>query len=712
MKFYLNILLFSLSLHFSLNAKTSEINTDSIKSKEYIGRYTEYLIDNQSTLTIDQILKEKGFKKSNEEVPNFGFINGNVWIRFAVRNNSNDKKKYLLELKSSLIDEAEIFILDSTSVHFVKQYIGQNIPFDLRKFKQPSYVFELRLKPNNTQIIYLRLKSSDQIEVPLRLDTEANMLSDFFNRNFFFGIYSGVMLITIFYNLFIYFSVRDKNYLFYVLYIASVLLTQLTFQGYTFKYLWPNLPSFELNSIHILSIVVGFTSVQFLRSFLQTKLYLPKHDKVFYFAFGLYIVAAAVLLNGQMQTSWLIILCIVSPLSMFMLYISIKLATTGNRSAKIFSYAWMVFLVGVFLYALKDFGVLPYNAITVYTMPFGSAIETLLLSFALSDKINLMRIEKDQLNRESFYLLEENQRIIKEQNITLETMVANRTKQLEESNRKVKEMKSNLINSEKLASIGQLTAGISHEINNPINFITGSISPLRRDLDDLLFLLSMYMDLKTSSDFESKKVEINKLLTTLDISTLTLEINQLLNGIGDGANRTKEIVRSLSTFSRLDENGYKEVNIIVGLESTLMLLNKNIIDSDITLIREFDPTVMIWCNPGKINQVFMNLLTNSIYALNKKIGTFIKTITISIKEVEKKIIVIEITDNGIGILPENLNNIFDPFFTTKEIGEGTGLGLSIVHSIIIDHNGEINVSSSLNHGTTFVLTIPNNNSNK
>lgn len=532
-------------------------------------------------------------------------------------------------------------------------------------------------------------------------------------ENFLFGMYAGLMIIMVLYNLFVYFTVRDKSYLYYVLYIISVVLTQSTFQGYTFRYLWPGNPELERVSVMLMSIFVGFASVAFLREFLNTRSIVPKLDKVFQAAYVLYGISTVVVALGYHMQAWMLINMIVTPLSIYMVFVAVKIARKGYRTGTFFTIAWAIFLIGVFIYALKDFGVLPYNSFTKYTMPIGSAIETVLLSFALADRINLLKREKEESQAKTVEALKENERIIREQNIILEAKVKERTEELQVSNKELsvalknlKETQTQLVDAEKMASLGQLTAGIAHEINNPINFVISNIKPLRRDIKDILHLVDKYQEIEPGENVKQKLDEANMVKKEIDLEYLTEEINSLLKGIDEGATRTSEIIKGLRNFSRLDEASLKKVNVLEGLDSTLTLLNNQLRESKIKVEKEYETVPTIECFPGKLNQVFMNILNNAIHAIrSRKPEDGPGIITLKAKNAED-MVEIRIKDNGTGMPEEIRSRIFEPFFTTKNVGEGTGLGLSIAYNIIEKHKGKIFVESAMNAGTEFIIRLP------
>jgi len=282
-----------------------------------------------------------------------------------------------------------------------------------------------------------------------------------------------------------------------------------------------------------------------------------------------------------------------------------------------------------------------------------------------------------------------------------ERKVVEKNRYLNELIEKMKTMQSQMINSEKMASLGQLTAGIAHEINNPINFVSSNISPLKTDLVELKELCYKYKQLHRSENLENDLKEIESFSEDIDPDFLYGEIETLINGIEEGAGRTKEIVMGLRSFSRIDEDEFKEVNIHDGFDSTLMLL-KNKIKNRIEVHMDFGKLPTIEGIPGKLNQVLMNILNNASEAIQDKGDIFIKTEYKS----KKREILISIKDNGIGMNEAVRRKLFEPFYTTKEIGKGTGLGLSISFGIIEKHHGNIRVNSKPGEGSEFIITLP------
>jgi ligand-binding sensor domain-containing protein/signal transduction histidine kinase len=282
--------------------------------------------------------------------------------------------------------------------------------------------------------------------------------------------------------------------------------------------------------------------------------------------------------------------------------------------------------------------------------------------------------------------------------------LANQKRELEFTLENLKITQDQLIQSEKMASVGVLTAGIAHELNNPINFVSGNVGPLKRDIDDLFSLIKIYEESMESHNLTNKISDAEALKEKLDYTFLIKEIISLLEGIEEGASRSSQIIKGLRSFSRLDQEKCQSYNIHEGIDSSLILLH-NQIKERIVIKREYGDFDDIECFPGKLNQVIMNILTNSIQSIEGKGEISIQTIS---SDIGVKII---IKDNGVGMTPEVKKHIFEPFFTTKKVGKGTGLGLSISFGIIEQHNGNIDVISEPGKGTEIIISLPRIQSN-
>ena len=301
---------------------------------------------------------------------------------------------------------------------------------------------------------------------------------------------------------------------------------------------------------------------------------------------------------------------------------------------------------------------------------------------------------------------------LQEYNRTLEEKVKIRTEEITQKNeqlniqkeelgetlKNLRQSQFQLLQSEKMATLGQLVAGIAHEINNPVTFISAGVDSLKTNIDEIMQVLDLYH--KVTADTASETLpEIEELKEKIDYGQALSEVGNLLEIIKTGTERTTEIIKGLRSFSRMDEDILKVADIHENLNTALILLRNKYKDR-ITIEKEYSAIPQIECYPGQLNQVFMNILTNAIDAIDKKGKVIIRT------SKSNQMVQISISDTGIGIPEEIRSKIFEPFFTTKEVGQGTGLGLSISHGIIEKHMGQIDVNSVVGKGSEFIISLP------
>ncbi len=272
----------------------------------------------------------------------------------------------------------------------------------------------------------------------------------------------------------------------------------------------------------------------------------------------------------------------------------------------------------------------------------------------------------------------------------------NKSVKLEAAHKDLKASQLQLLQREKMASIGQLAAGVAHEINNPTGFIASNLGSLAKYVDRL----TEYINIQSKAVKKEAEEELNALRKKSKIGFIVDDAKELIKESLDGTDRIKKIVQGLKSFSRVDEaDGYTLADINDCLESTLNIV-WNELKYKATVTKEYGTLPLTNCYPQQLNQVFMNLLVNAAHAIEKQGEIAINTWH------GDGAIFITVSDTGCGIEPENINRIFEPFFTTKEVGKGTGLGLSISYDIIKKHNGEVTVQSELGNGTMFTIQLP------
>ena len=671
----------------------------------------EELEDSSHNMVADSAFNSKNFKLLSPGIPNKNISTASYWYRIKVRNET-DCPMLLLKLSNPALDS--IVFYEQVSGLTQSYHTGESVPFAHREYISSDYLFNIHIAPNTEKYIYLHISSCNApLLLPLSAGTQSNLLLTDKHKDIFWGVYIGIMIAMLLYNFFIYITTKDNSYLYYMLYMLSVLVTQITVSGYAFQLLWPSYPTIEKYSLYFAPVLAGITTIEFIRHFLRTRTFLPNANKIFLVLTIAYLAGLLLGFAGIFSAGRAIIDITALVLSFYILAIAFVINKRGYRPALFILVAWIVFLAGVFIFIFKNFGILPYNNFTVYTMPVGSAMEALLLSFALADRINMLKKEIEQAQSKELRALQENERIVREQNILLEDKVNERTAALKLSNDglntalgELKNAQAQLVESEKMASLGQLTAGIAHEINNPINFITSNIQPLNRDVQVLVDAMAeteRILQEKISMDEMYKRVLAHK--TNVDLDYTTEEIGVLLKGIRDGATRTAEIVKGLRVFSRLDESDLKKADINEGLDATLAITS-NLLTDLVKLEKTYTDQPQAEYFAGQVNQVLLIVISNAIQAIKDKFGDREGGVLSITTATDSNNIAITIKDNGIGMDEYTRSRIFEPFFTTRKVGVGSGLGLAIALNIINKHKGKIQVASEAGSGSECVITIP------
>jgi signal transduction histidine kinase len=301
---------------------------------------------------------------------------------------------------------------------------------------------------------------------------------------------------------------------------------------------------------------------------------------------------------------------------------------------------------------------------------------------------------------------------LKQANEDLEQRVDDRTMELKEALRDLQRTQSQMVQSEKMSSLGQLVAGVAHEINNPVNFIHGNLIHAQEYTHDLLDLMALYQE-----EYPDPSPNIQQKIEAIDLEFLRDDLSKLIQSMQLGANRIRSIVLSLRNFSRLDEAELKAVNLHEGIDSTLVILGHRLKAKTnfpaIEIVKEYGNLPLVECFAGQINQVFMNIFSNAIDALEDSIKhqdaslAEPPTITIRTTAINEQWVQVTIADNGPGMPQSAVERIFDPFFTTKPVGKGTGMGMSISYQIVTErHQGRLFCQNLPKCGAEFVIELP------
>ncbi|MDN5287224.1 MAG: hypothetical protein JWR38_3498 [Mucilaginibacter sp.] len=695
------------AIAFAYKMDTLVINAG--QSSLLTNRYFYELEDPNGILTINQVLNSSKFHPIKRRIPILKYNKSTTWLKFNLKNNSK-QPIIIISSGQTIVDEFDLYYVDSSGVvlhHLIPDYVQNDV------VTQNATFVNCPILPGSTNTLYLRVKSNAGTVIPVQVYSALAFFQSRRIESITLGVIVGVFIVMSLYNLLLFFIVGDRSYLYYIGYIIFLGLSQILKRGIG-THLFTN-DTVILNNyiIPIVRILLVCFVLLFISEFLQLKHTQKRWYKYYQFQYAIYAILLIAVLCGTVGMAYNLITICISVTTLILLVMVIYVYFSGYKPIKFFMFGWVIFLTGVLISVARNKGFVPYNNFTADIVIYSSVLELILFSAALADKINYYRQQNNISQNFALTIAKENERLITQQNILLENKVKERTNELINTNKNLSlsidhlnATQKQLINNEKMASLGQLTAGVAHEINNPINFVSSNIAPLRLDFDELLILLNKYEEALNSPEQPIALKALNDYKLKIDLPFIKDEISILLNGIEDGANRTAEIVSSLRTFSSTDELILKTDDINKSILNNLLIL-RSTIPYYIEIKPIFDQLEPLNCYPGKINQLIINLINNSIYAIKAKQQHNNESIMIITKD-HPEHITIEIADTGAGMNDETRQKIFEPFFTTKGVGEGTGLGLSIVFGIIEKHQGSIEVISSPGNGATFIVSLPKN----
>jgi two-component system NtrC family sensor kinase len=673
-------------------------------------QYFLELEDPSGLYKINDIISSTDFHPIGPSLPVLKYSESTTWLKFILKNKTT-RAFVPLTIGPSVIDNFDMYFADpGKSNHIVK--LSSGIPSrDSRLIKQNNTLINCIIFPDSVRTVYLRIKSSSPGVIPIQISSANEFFKNADFENIIVGGFIGIVVIMTLYNLMLFIIVGDRSYLYYVSFIVFFGLSQILLRGYGISFFLSKKAILNNYYIPFARICFGYSILIFTTEFLQLKQNLKPYFGYYYFLYAAYTLALIAIITGHVIFAYNFITISAALTAIALLSIGGLLYFRGFRPAKYFMLGWGLFLVSMLISIARNKGFIVHNAFTSNIIIYSAALELILFSIALADKINFYRRQNSEAQLLSLTIAKENERLITQQNILLESEVNARTQQLIQTNQNlsstIENLKSaqiKLVETEKMASLGQLTAGVAHEINNPINFVSANVKPLRLDFLEIFSLLDRYKEAGETPDQKELLDMAQQYKYSIDVDFLKEEILSLLDGIEEGANRTSEIVQSLRTFSRTDELVLKPIDINKAVLNTLILLRSSI-PYNIEIKPVLNKLQLLNCYPGKINQVLMNLINNGIQAIKVKEHQENESIMIVTTD-HPGHITIEITDTGIGMSKELKQRIFEPFFTTKDVGEGTGLGLSIVFGIIEDHHGAIDVQSEPGRGTKFTITLP------
>jgi len=519
------------------------------------------LVDTHAVWNWDQLPKdEKLWDRSiRADVLSGGLTGYAYWYKVELENFAADQ--YLV-LSDPLIHEIDVyFVNDSGLIRHSRS--GASLAFEKREVKVPNYYF---LLPQGSYTCCIRLKKHDNFQFPLSIASFKYLTEKGHNKNMALGIYFGILFVLIFYNFFIYSYIKEKSYLYYIFYLCFLMFATGNLQGVSFEYLWPNRPYFNLFSPSYVA-VLHTAIVLFVMSLLQTKIYLPKLTKGFYLFIGIFILN--IIINLFSHTISIGIIQFTGfPLAVYLISTGIQSYRKGVQVAKFFLWVWSLYVLCFIIYLAQLNGFIVSNVFTRNSIFYGSALEAILFSLVLAYRLKMLRIEKEEAQQREIQLRIDNQQILEHQEETLQLKV-------DEAMVKLKRYQSDLVQSEKMNSLGRMAAGVAHEINNSIHVSGTSISIIDRNVGHIKKYFHQF-----ETDLEFKNIrngseevrafgsEMNEIFDDLAVSISKAEV---------GIKRTAEITEGLKYFSKV---GAKTAVISTDINrniSSMVLLQRSLL---------------------------------------------------------------------------------------------------------------------------------------
>ncbi len=664
-------LLIVLSFFWAIPGHAGEImHLDRRVEKIPLGKHLSIFKDTHNRYTLNEIVSlaaQGKFNPSNKSIPTFGFTPATFWLRFDLDNISDQSLPFILESNWPHHDVIDFYLLNHGNI-VQEKHQGDLLPFHAREKDYVNPVFSFRLAARTQYTGYLKIRSRASMILDFILWDPQVFTRHAIEKQYVFGLYYGAILIMILYNLFIFFGIQEKRYyLYYVLFVSSLLLIQMVLDGFAYAYLWPSAPLWANKCVNIFVFLGVFWGTLFCQKFLNTPIHIPRLNlllrglAVFSFIGIGALFFIDVLIAGKLASMTGIVFAVLSFLAGLICLVK------GVREARFFFSASVFLLAGMIFVALGYAGIIERTFFSTFALHIGTTIQVLLLSFGLVDRINEIKRER-VLAQEATLNMEKKFSLALQQEIDRKTLDLNQQKhQLEQANReltRINTMKSHFF------------ANLSHELRTPLTLIRG------------------WTDYIIGEELGQIPVRLKDIIRKIDTQNLALteKINHMLKLSKFDAGMAKLVLYQMDIESFV-------ANVVTNFQD--LATHKNIALNFVCR----SPIGLVPMDKEKLTDILNNLIRNAYkFTENGKIDVVLTE--------DDGQLTIEVSDTGIGMSRNSLNTIFNRFYQGDDSGtrqyEGTGLGLAIVKESVDMLHGSISVESAEDRGTTFRVRIPMN----
>jgi signal transduction histidine kinase len=621
------------------------------------GTQLYILEDPDRILTLEQARRADAagqFVPGTTAAPSYGFSSSAYWLRLSVRNTRSQAVDWRLQVAFPTLQWIDLWTLRGALPTIEHQQAGLALPLSERPLKHRTHVFPVMLAAGEEATLYLRISGDSSKTFPVTLWTPEALESATLQDTYVFGAFAGVMLGLALYNLLIWAIIRDTTYGLAALTLVSLFGIYLTLTGTGRWLLWPDAGHWTLKLIPVSIMLAIFCGSHFFAAFLDIKRQWPRSLPLIHAGNAILLVLLLTCAFAPFRAIMIALVTLTITTSAVAFLVAIAAAVNRQPAARYFLISWCALLVGMVLQSVRAAGMIPDNFFTQYSLYIGSALQGILLSVALAARVRALKEDTDRAQRQ-------------------------------------------MMQHEKLANIGLLSAGIAHEINNPNNFIGVSAQTLESRLKDFRSFIQGLLEDDADDEMKSEFARrFDGLFSQLHL-------------VQEGSHRISDIVKGMRSQSRQDGGERTRFDPAQSLKSTLELVKPSY-----RLVAVFDDAQLqshgeVLGHASQINQVFTNLLVNACHAVEEKqkqSGSSLPGVIRLESHRTGDKLRIAIADNGVGMTPDIMKHLFDPFFTTKDAERGTGLGMSICRRIIESHNGRIEVESTPGTGTRMTVVLP------